>query len=146
MLRPPITPRIEPGHSGLPNPERLTAGRTLALLFLCVDVAACSHLDIKQRAKLQWAGPLVATVNVAQCPRTQGTLVLQNTQVIFAPDDGTWTLAGTVRSNTIEAARSRSLPNHQVYATELRASWTGNKVQGTYTTPICTYTVDLTRF
>ncbi len=110
-------------------------------LWLAMATTGCS---IQHRPKLQYSGQLTST-NVA-CPKTHGTLVIQRGEVVFAPDDGTWTLDGKLIGSTVEASRSRPSFDHKLFATELKATLTDTQATGTYTTPTCTYAVDLTRF
>ena len=65
---------------------------------------------------------------------------------MFAPDDSTWTLDGKAVGATVQASRSRPSFDGKTYATELKATLTETQARGTYTTPTCTYAVDLARF
>lgn len=93
---------------------------------------------------MQFAGLLKASLSA--CPNTHATLIIQDDEVAFAPDDGTWVLQGYVRDGSIEANRSRPSFDHKMFTTKLKATQTDAKIVGTYTTPACTYAVDLTRF
>ena len=107
-------------------------------------LAACG-VDVRSRPQLRWIGQLTPTSDPAQCPPSRGVLLLREHEVSFAPDEGTWILTGTAGPGSLEASRSRLTPEHKQYATELKASWTETEVQGTYTTPRCSYRVALTR-
>lgn len=93
---------------------------------------------------MQFAGLLKS--NLSGCPKTHATLIIQDGEVAFAPDDGTWVLQGHVRDGNIEASHSRPSFDHKMFTTELKATQTDAKIVGTYTTSACTYAVDLTRF
>jgi hypothetical protein len=110
-------------------------------LYICVATTGCS---IQHRPKLQYSGQLTSTSS--SCPKTRGTLIIQRDDVVFAPDDGTWTLDGKVSGSAVSASNSRPSFDHKTFATELKGTMTDKQVLGTYSTPSCTYTVDLTRF
>ena len=110
-------------------------------LCICIATTGCS---IENRPKLQYSGQL--TSDSSSCPRTNGTLVIQQGKVVFAPDDGTWTLDGTLNGASVEADKSRPSFDHKIFATDLKATVTDTKALGTYSTPTCKYNVDLTRF
>lgn len=100
--------------------------------------------SIQNRPKRQFAGKLVST-DVA-CPPTQGTLIIQNNQAIFAPADTTWILTGKTLGENLELTRSRPSFDHKLYVTTLKATLSSDHISGTYSTPSCTYTVDLKQF
>lgn len=112
------------------------------LSSLCLGIAT-TGCSIQHRPKMQYSGPLTSTS--ASCPKTQGTIVIQQGQVVFSPDEGTWTLEGEADSSGLIARHSRPSFDHKTFATELKATSTELKVVGTYTTPACTYAVNLTR-
>lgn len=119
----------------------MTRARPFALVLLAV--AACS---VHNRPQFRWIGQLTPTANAARCPETRGVLLLREGKVNFAPDEGTWVLDGTAGPDTMQATRSRLTPDHKTYETKLDAHWTESAVQGTYTTPLCSYRVELSRF
>ena len=104
-----------------------------------IAVAACS---VQTRSKQQFAGKLHAP----NCPETDAALVIQDGTVLFTPDNGTWILSGRAANGQIQAAASRPGVDHHLYVTELKGTMTDTTIQGSYTTPSCNYTVDLTRF
>ncbi|GAC1346185.1 MAG: hypothetical protein NVSMB18_27710 [Acetobacteraceae bacterium] len=113
----------------------------LALAPALLALAGCANSGPAQR----WIGDLTAP-NPANCPPTRGVLLLRAGQATFAPTEGTWVLLGFVDDDgTIEADRSRRVSNTATYETKLTARRTDAAVTGTYTTPRCTYRVDLTR-
>lgn len=114
----------------------LVAGAALLVL-----TGGCS---IQHRPKRQFAGKLLS--QDPACSPTQGTLVAQNDQIIFSPADTTWTLTGTLVGDRLELTRSRPSFDHKLYATALKATLSNDRVTGTYSTPTCTYAVDLKQF
>lgn len=99
---------------------------------------------IQHRPKTQFAGKLLSS-DLA-CPPTQGTLIIQNEQVVFSPADTTWTLTGKTFGEKLELTHNRPSFDHKLYITTLKATLSGDHVIGTYSTPSCTYTVDLRQF
>ncbi len=67
--------------------------------------------------------------------------------VTFAPDEGTWLLTGTsTPDGHLQAEHSRRTSEaKRLYETKLEARWTEDAVNGTYTTPRCSYQVALQR-
>lgn len=114
------------------------------LLILLLAVVGCD-IGVRNRPELRWIGPVTPTADAAQCPASRGVLVLRDGEVLFAPDEGTWVLNGSAGPATLEASQSRITPDHKAYDTKLQARWTDSAVQGTYTTPRCTYHVALSR-
>lgn len=106
-------------------------------------MAACGVHD---RSEHRWIGTLTAMKPAPQCPSIKAVLILRESVVTFAPDEGTWVLTGKATSNTLTATRSRPTPDHKLYKTDLQAEWTDATVRGTYTTPECTYRVDLASY
>lgn len=114
----------------------IAAGTAILLL-----TGGCS---VQHRPKRQFAGKLQSPN--AACPPTRGTLIIQNDQVVFSPADTTWTLTGKMLGENLELTRSRPSFDHKLYATTLKATLSSDRVIGTYSTPSCTYTVDLKQF
>ena len=112
--------------------------RPIALLSL-LSLAACG---VHYRPEHRWIGQLTAP----NCPTTKAVALLREGMVTFAPDEGTWVLSGTAGPKTLTATRARPTADHKIYKTELRAEWTDTTLRGTYTTPDCTYQVDLTSY
>lgn len=114
----------------------IAAGAAILLL-----TGGCS---IQHRPKRQFAGKLLSPDPA--CPPLQGTLIIQNDQVIFSPADTTWTLTGKTFGEKLELTRSRPSFDHKLYVTTLKATLSTDHVVGTYSTPSCTYAVDLKQF
>ena len=117
---------------------RSIVAASTAILLLA---GGCS---IQHRPKRQFAGRLQSSD--AACQPTQGTLIVQNDQVVFSPADTTWTLTGKALSENLELTRSRPSFDHKLYVTALKATLSSDRVIGTYSTPSCTYAVDLKQF
>ena len=118
--------------------------RSLALassLCLCMAATGCG---VQDRPKAQFSGPLTSAS--PSCPKSRGTLVIQRDEVVFTPTEGTWTLRGHAVGASVEATQTRPSFDHKTFATRLTATVTNTRATGTYTTPDCTYAVDLTRF
>ena len=111
------------------------------LLLVPPLLAACSF-----RADHRWAGALLPTQAAPQCRPTKAVLLIRDGNVTFTPDEGTWVLNGVAGPKTLAATRSRPTADHKVYKTDLQAEWSSAAVQGTYTTPECTYRVDLSPY
>ncbi len=114
------------------------------LLFaLPLALAACS---VRDRPEARFHGQLTPSATLARCPATDATLLVRDGKLVFTPDQGTWVLEGTATADTLAAKRSRPTPDHKSYDTELQAHWNPSEVHGAYTTPFCTYRVDLTAY
>jgi len=113
-----------------------------ALLAVALLASAC---DVRSRPQQRWVGQVTPTTAAPGCAATRGVLLMRETDVVFAPDEGTWVLYGTARPGTLTAAAGRIGADKKPYDTTLEANWTEAEVTGTYTTPRCTYKVTLTR-
>jgi len=86
------------------------------------------------------------TDNRPGCSKTEGLLVLRENEVAFAPDQGAWVLNGTAAPDgSILAEHGHQTSSSTSYITTFQGHWTEDAVTGTYTTPRCTYAVDLRR-
>ena len=99
---------------------------------------------IHHRPKAQFSGSL--TSDNTSCPASNGTLVIQNEEIVFSPADATWTLHGKTQNGEISAARERPGFDHKTYKTTLSLKLFDDRATGTYTTPSCNYAVALKRF
>ncbi len=80
------------------------------------------------------------------CKNSRAILRLHDGQALFIPDEATWSLQGTVSpAGTLQAERTGQGANKQPYPTRFTGTWTTATVTGTYTTPRCTYAVQLAR-
>jgi len=89
-----------------------------------------------------------ATPNAASelCKTGRAILQLHDGQALFIPDEATWSLPGTVSpAGTLQAERTGQGANKKPYPTRFAGTWTLQNVSGTYTTPRCTYAIQLAR-
>ena len=94
----------------------------------------------------RYIGTTTPTVPSDLCKSGRAVLRLSNGAAVFTPDDTTWTLTGTATAaGILQAERTSSGANKQPYATRLTGIWTNEAASGTYTTPRCTYAVQLAR-
>lgn len=111
-----------------------------ALLLL----AACAAPSTTPNAR--YTGVITPDAPSALCKPGRAVLDLRNGQALFTPDEGTWSLPGTVSpSGTVQAERIGRGADKKPYPTRLTAAWTTQAVTGTYTTPRCAYAVSLSR-
>ncbi len=89
---------------------------------------------------------MTPTSGEPQCTASRGVLTVRDGNVTFAPDEGTWVLTGKAGPSTLEASKSRNTSDKKLYETKLEAHWTPTNVAGTYTTPRCTFHVELSSF
>ncbi len=80
------------------------------------------------------------------CKSSRSVLQLHDGLALFIPEEATWSLQGTVSpAGTLQAERIGQGANKKPYPTRFTGTWTTQSVSGTYTTPRCTYTVQLAR-
>jgi hypothetical protein len=95
----------------------------------------------------RYFGSLTPAVPSDLCKPGKAALRLQNGKALFIPDENTWTLTGTATATgSVEAERIGAGANKQPYSTKLSGTWAAKTASGTYTTPRCTYAVQLTRY
>lgn len=108
-------------------------------------LAACG-LDVHSRTRLRFAGNVTPTSTQPNCIKAEGTLLLLDGDVEFAPDNGTWVLTGTATPDgALQAEKTREGSGSSAYETLLIARWNEQAVTGTYTTPRCSFRVALQR-
>ena len=113
----------------------------LPLVLAFITTTGCS---VEGRSIQRYAGKLHSTGSA--CPPTDATLVVQNNQVVFAPENSTWLLTGRAENGSIEATATRPSFDHKTYSTSLRVTVDAAAVSGTYMSPYCTYEVSLARY
>jgi len=115
--------------------------RTLLLLLL---PTACTT---PVTPDAHYLGSLTPTAPSDLCKPGKAALRLQDGKALFIPDETTWTLTGTASATgSVQAKRIEAGASKQPYATQLSGTWTAKTASGTYTTPRCTYAVQLTRY
>ena len=116
--------------------------RAPAACAALLALSSCAPSHVAGR----WIGPVTPAKPSETCKPTRGMAQIERDQVIFAPDEGTWILHGTVDAGgDITAERLTTGANRQPYETRLVAKRTPDLVTGTYTTPRCTFSVSLNR-
>jgi hypothetical protein len=130
-------PNQAPRHREARSPAAIH----LTLLGALIVLAGCG---VHSRPQERWVGQVTPTTNAPGCTASRGVLVMRENDVIFAPDEGTWLLYGSAKPGTLTAAAGRLGADRKPYDTKLEATWTQSTVNGTYTTPRCTYEVTLT--
>lgn len=95
----------------------------------------------------RWIGPVTPKAPSPTCEKSRGVLdISANDKVVFAPTEATWLLTGTLTPPaTIIATKTQPGADKRPYTTRLDATLNASNITGTYATPRCTYTVDLTR-
>lgn len=115
---------------------------TLRALSVLLLLAACG--SSVGGASGRWIGLLTAAPPNPDCPATTGVAQIKDGHLVFTPDEGTWVLTGiATQDGTVAAERVRPGANKQPYVTSLSGTWTPTTLTGTYTTPRCTFTVQL---
>ena len=110
---------------------------------MLLGLAACS---IPSAPATRFSGTVVPTAPGPLCPASHASLQIRDKVILFAPDEGTWILAGTLSpENNLIADKSRVGPNNQAYETTFEGRLEQANITGTYKTPRCTFNVTLTR-
>ncbi len=110
------------------------------VLYLAACTAACSATSTLTR---RYTGQLTPTTPSSLCRPSRAVLTIQDSAVLFTPDEGTWRLTGTTGpGNALTADHTVQGADKKPYATRLDATWTPERVQGTYNTPRCAFTLD----
>lgn len=92
----------------------------------------------------RWFGALVPAPAKPGCAAGHASLVLRRAVMLFTPDEGTWTLEGhAAPDGSLAAERSGAGANKQPFATTFNGRVTAAGIDGTYTTPRCTFSVAL---
>lgn len=113
------------------------------LLLLPLLPAACATPTTPNGRYVGTATPAPAS---GACRASHASLRLHDGQALFVPDETTWTLSGTAQpGGAVQAERTGSGADKKPYATRFAGTWTLGAVTGTYTTPRCAYTVELSR-
>jgi len=114
--------------------------RPLALLLL---LAACAAPTTPTG---RYAGTATPAAASALCKPAHASLQMHDGQALFVPDETTWSLPGTANPDgTVSAERTGSGADKKPWPTRFAGAWTLGQVTGTYTTPRCTFAVQLAR-
>ena len=121
----------------------------MCILLSAAAPAVLTACAPRETPDLRWVGPVTPVANAATCPPSRGVLLLRNGAVTFTPNEGTWVLTGQATPDgNMQADRTRSSgsgQNAKTFETRLDAKWSESEVNGTYTTPRCSYRVALQR-
>ncbi len=85
--------------------------------------------------------PLAGTCD----PASRATLSIRGNAVVFAPQDGTTTLQGTIADNTLSASTVLPGADRKSYTLQLAGHLVGDRIDATLTTPRCRYALSLSR-
>ena len=114
-------------------------GSLLPLVFLAACVAPITP-------DARYIGSITPATPNDRCKTGRAVLRLQAGEVLFIPDETTWVLTGTATATgALQAERVGRGASKQPFPTRLSGTWTPETASGTYTTPGCTYAVQLTR-
>ena len=130
---------------GRPFKQAVCHGRVLLGCLLAASVAGCGVGDVR------YAGPVSVTQGVcgqgfdAQ-GRASATLVVRGPEVRYAPSDGVTVLDGHVTdAGHVLAGSTVAGADKKPFVTVFEGDRKDDRVHGTYATPRCRATVDLTR-
>lgn len=111
------------------------------LAAMLVGLAACT---LQSSPTTRFTGTVTPTSSGPLCPSSKASLQIREQTIIFAPDEGTWVLTGTLSpDNSLIADKSRIGSNNQIYDTTFEGRLVQDKITGTYKTPRCTFIVAL---
>lgn len=114
-----------------------------SLLPIAMVLAACGGPGSTNG---NWTGDVTPRTEGPTCTRTRGLATIQGDRATFSPNEGTWLLVGTASPDgRITAEKLQPGAARQLYETRLEGTWTSTAINGTYTTPRCTFDVALKR-
>ena len=112
----------------------------MRMILLClVPLSACGLKTTRLYAGPQ--RPLAGTCD----PASRATLSIRGNAVVFAPQDGTTTLQGTIEGTALSASAVLPGVDRKSYTLQLAGQLAGNQIDATFTTPRCRYALFLTR-
>ncbi len=115
----------------------------MRMLVLALLLTACASAPTPDARFVGSETPMIPS---DLCKLGRATLRLRGSDVLFVPDEATWTLTGTAdHSGTLRAERIGPGANKQPYLTRFTGTWTAETVSGVYVTPRCTYSIQLAR-
>ena len=113
------------------------------ILYLMLLPNACASSTIPSG---YYTGIINPTSPSNSCEPGHAILNIQNGQVLFVPNEATWTLQGTADPDgKLQAERTARSANKQSYSARFIGTWANEAVSGTYTNLKCTYAVNLAR-
>ncbi len=109
----------------------------LLLLAACADPTTPDGL---------YAGTATPAAPSGLCRPGRASLRLHDGQALFVPEEATWSLPGAAKPDgTVTAERTGNGADKKPWPTRFAGTWTPGAVTGTYTTPRCTFAVQLAR-
>lgn len=94
----------------------------------------------------RWAGPVTPETPSAACQPSRGVLTVRNGKALFAPNEATVVLDGTLAPDgTVRAERTTPGADKTPFRHVLEARLDGERITGTLSTPRCRHRVELTR-
>jgi len=116
------------------------AMRILSILVLLTACGAPGTPDAR------YVGAATPTTGNTLCQAGHAVLRLHEGQAVFTPDETTWTLVGTATAGgALQAERVGHGTNKQTYVTRFTGTWSELAASGVYTTPKCSYNIQLER-
>jgi hypothetical protein len=78
------------------------------------------------------------------CSPSKAEAQVRQDTIILAPDEGTWILQGLLSPDgRVSADKTEQAANKQPWSTSFVGHWTPTTINGTYTTPRCTFSIEL---
>jgi len=115
----------------------------MRVLIVLVLLAACAA-PVTPDAR--YVGAATPTTASAVCRAGRAVLRVREGQAVFTPDETTWTLVGTATAGgALQAERVGHGANRQTYVTRFTGTWSELAASGVYTTPKCSYNIQLER-
>jgi len=113
------------------------------MLLLTLLLTACASAATPDARYVGSETPMIPS---GLCKPGRAALRMRDGNVLFVPDEATWTLTGMAdHSGTLRAERIGHGVSKQSYLTRFTGTWTAEAVSGTYVTPRCTYSIQLAR-
>ena len=113
----------------------------MRMILLCLlPLSAC--LGVKTTRL--YAGPQRPLAGTCD-PASRATLSIRGNAMVFAPQDGTTTLQGTVEGTALSASAVFPGADRKSYRLQLTGQLAGDQIDATLVTPRCRYALTLTR-
>ncbi len=113
------------------------------LVLLAVSLAACTK-TVSVEPSHRYVGTATPSRPGPLCPTTKAEAQVRDGVMLLAPDDGTWTLQGSLAADgTVAADKTIQAASKQPWTTMFQGRWTPTDITGTYTTPRCTFSIAL---
>lgn len=94
----------------------------------------------------RWVGPVTPETPSDACRPSRGVLTARDGKALFAPNEGTVVLEGTLAPDgSVRAERNAPGADKKPFPQAFEARLDGDRVIGTLSTPRCRHRVELTR-